>query len=153
MIAIVHETDIIRIVFNGNRIDDLLELLEKRDISIKEFNFLKGNHSDRSRISFVISKKNIHSRDKTEKELIEMFGEKVSIDDSLGAVSVIGEGFSRDNKIIAETLSVLSRNHIDIYGLTTTSFRLSALIKKEFIESTVNVLHKYWIEGETKNTE
>ena len=147
VIAIVHETDIIRIVFNGNRIDDLLELLEKRDISIKEFNFLKGNHSDRSRISFVISKKNIHSRDKTEKELIEMFGEKISIDDSLGAVSVIGEGFSRDNKIITETLSVLSKNRIDIYGLTTTSFRLSALIKKEFIESAVNVLHKYWIEG------
>ena len=134
-------------------LNSLLNFLEKKNISIKEFNYLKENQSNNSRISFVISKKNIHSWDKTEKELIELFQDKISIDNYLGAVSVIGEGFSRDNKIITESLSVLSRNHIDIYGLTTTSFRLSALIKKEFIESAVNILHKYWIDREPKHTE
>ncbi len=149
VIAIVHETDIIRIIYYDKNIDgnmrELLAYLEKQDISVKELNLLQEKNNDRSRMSFVISKNNVHSWEKIKNELNKHFKDKISIDDSLGAVSLIGEGFSRDNSIISETLSVLSENDIEVFGLTTTSFRVSMLIKKGFIEKTVALLHKYWI--------
>ncbi len=146
VIAVVHETDVIRILYKDNEIKNLLDFLESKNISIKEFNYIQDTVNN-SRVSFVISKKNIHSWNKTEKELIELFKDKIIVDDSLGAVSLIGEGFSRDNKIITETLAILSKKGIELYGLTTTSFRLSVLIKKELVKSTVTLLHKFWIDA------
>lgn len=145
VIAVVHETDIVRIIFNNKNSDNLLDFLESHNISVKEFNYLKENEGDQSRISFVISKKNLHSWKKTESELKRLFKDRISIDDTFGTVSLIGEGFSRDNKVISGTLNILSQNKIEYYGITTTSFRLSVLISKELVESTVNLLHSYWI--------
>ncbi len=145
VIAVVHETDIVRVIFNDKNSDNLLDYLESHNISVKEFNYMKVNGGDQSRISFVISKKNLHSWKKTEGELKSLFQDRISIDDTFGTVSLIGEGFSRDNKIISGTLNILSQNKIEYYGITTTSFRLSVLISKELVESTVNLLHSYWI--------
>jgi aspartate kinase len=145
VIAVVHETDIIRIIYRGKHIQGILDFLEKNNISVKELNLSQGKNSDDQRMSFVISKNNIHSWEKIERELKRLFNNKISIDDALGAVSLIGEGFSRDNRIVSETISVLSKNNIDIYGLTTTSFRVSVLIKREIVEAAVALLHKYWI--------
>ncbi len=143
VIAVVHETDITRIIFEDNNFTDIIEFLGRRDISVKELNLLQENSN--SRISFVISRKNIHSWNKVETELQNNYRSKISIDNSLSAVSLIGEGFSRDNQIISRTISVLSENNIELFGLTTTSFRISILIKNEFLETTVDILHKYWI--------
>lgn len=143
VIAVVHETDIIRIIFNSREPDNLLEYLESKNISAKEFNYL--NTDKYSKVSFVISRKNLHSWNKIENELNELFKDKIYIDDSLGAVSLIGEGFSRNNKIITETLDLLTKNNFKFYGLTTTSFRLSVLISKEMVEPVVSLLHNYWI--------
>lgn len=145
VIGIVHETDIVRIIYRHKNIKDILEFLDRNNVSVKELNILQGKLNEDSRMSFVISKNNIHSWEKLKEELELLFQDNISIDDSLGAVSLIGEGFSRDNRIISETLNVLSENNIDIYSLTTTSFRVSLLIKKEFIERVAAVLHKYWI--------
>jgi len=145
VIGIVHETDIVRIIYRGGSIKEILNFLDRNNVSVKELNILQGKLNEESRMSFVISKNNIHSWEKLKEELELLFQDNISIDDSLGAVSLIGEGFSRDNRIISETLDVLSENNIDIYSLTTTSFRVSLLIKKEFIERVAAVLHKYWI--------
>ncbi len=145
VIAVVHEADIIRVIYNDNNPGGLLEYLESQGISVKEFNFIQESSTRFARVSFVVSKKNLHSWNKTENKLYEIFKDKISIDDSLGAVSLIGEGFSRDNKIINETLSVLGNDKIEIYGITTTSFRLSVLINKKNVESAVTLLHDYWI--------
>lgn len=61
-------------------------------------------------------------------------------------VSLIGEGFNRDNRIVSETLTMLSEKQIDDLGLTTTSFRLSLLIRESELVKFIKVLHNYWIE-------
>lgn len=147
VIAVVHESEIIRIIYNGKNNNDIrvvLDYLEKKEIAVKELNLLPGINNE-SHLSFVISKNNIHSWEKIKGELINNFKDQLSIDESLSAVSLIGEGFSRDNRIITETLNVLSGNDIDICGLTTTSFRISVLIRKVFVEKAVTLLHNYWI--------
>lgn len=149
VIAVVHESDVIRIIFRDENLNvnikGILGYFEDKNISIKELNLIKDKTNNDSRISFVISKKNIHSWEKIKDELIKLNKDKISIDDSLGAVSLIGEGFNRDNTIISESMSVLSQNNIEVFGLTTTSFRVSILIGKDIIEKTVSVLHRYWV--------
>jgi aspartate kinase len=149
VIAVVHETDIIRIILVDRNLAEILNFLESQGISVKELNYLFPGENNSFRSSFVISEKNVHSWGKTEIKLREMYGDKILIDDTLGAVSVIGEGFSRDNKIVTGTLSVLVENKIIIYGAATTSFRLSVLIRKEMVEQVSGLLHKFWIESES----
>lgn len=152
VIAVVHELDITRFICKNELIDQLLDVLENKGIYVKEFNYLRENTVADSRVSFVVSKKNLHSWTKTENELTGKFKNNISIDDSLGAVSLIGEGFSRDNKIITDTLAILAQNSIEVFGLTTTSFRLSVLISKKLVESTSALLHNFWITGKSKGT-
>ncbi len=147
VIAVVHETDIIRIILEARSMAEILDFLDAKDISMKELNYLHPDKNDSFRTSFIISKKNIHSWNKTEKELSGIYGSKILIEDTLGTVSIIGEGFSRDNKIVTGTLTVLAENKIRVYGATTTSFRLSVLIKKEMVEKASGLLHRHWIES------
>ena len=146
VIAVVHETDIIRVLLENESITELLEFLESRGVPIKELNYIQADNVS-FRTSFVISRKNIHSWKKTEEDLRAMFEDQIIIDDSLGAVSIIGEGFNRDNKIVTGTLAVLAGNDIRLYGAATTSFRLSVLIRKELVEKAAGLLHSFWIEA------
>lgn len=152
VIAVVHETDIIRVMLNvqNNNYNKLLSLFNGVNISLKELNYLKAEN-DITRISFIISKKNIHSWEKIEKQLKDSFGDQININQSLAAVSIIGEGFSKDNRIIYESLNLLNENNISYFGLTTTSFRLSLLVKKESLENTIKILHNYWINKQLNN--
>ncbi len=149
VIGVVHEADVTRIIFQENDLNEnfslLFNFLEERDIPVKELSVVHSDTGVVSKASFIISKKNIHNWNKIETELKERFGEKLIIDDSLAAVSLIGEGFSRDNRIVSETLDVLRKEKLYFFGLATTSFRLSILVKKTYLEKTVSVLHSHWV--------
>jgi len=149
IIGVVHENDVSRIIFNKENNDinlsDLLSFFETKNISVKELNYIQHNNYDFEKISFVIPKKNVHNWEEVEKELIIKYKDDIIIDETLGAVSVIGEGFSRDNNIIIQTIGILNDNKIKIFGLTTTSFRLSLLVKKDVLQKSVALLHSYWI--------
>lgn len=149
IIGVVQETDITRIIFKKkdihNHLDEFFTFLETKKIPVKELNYIQHKFLDLEKVSFVISKKNVHNWLEVEKELIIKYKSDIFIDETLGAVSLIGEGFSRDNRLITETIRILNINRIDFFGLTTTSFRLSLLVKKECLTNTVNVLHSHWI--------
>ena len=153
VIAVVHESDIVRVVYiNKNRqenfndsIRGLFNLLEENELSVKELNLINSEKPELLKASFIISRKNIHGWEKIEKKLYERYKEQINIDHSFGAVSLIGEGFSRDNRVVSETISIFKENKISFFGLNTTSFRVSMLVKKEMLETCVAVLHNYWI--------
>lgn len=149
VIGVVHEADITRIIFQEDDLNKnfsvLFNFLDERDIPVKELNVIQSKIGVVSKASFIISKRNIHNWNKVETELKAKFGKKLIIDDTLAAVSLIGEGFSRDNRIVSETLDVLRKAKLYFFGLATTSFRLSILVKKPELEKTVSVLHSYWI--------
>jgi len=149
VIGIVQENEIARIIFLGKdihlKLNEFFIFLETKNISVKELNYINDKTSELEKVSFVISKKNIHNWGKVEEELITKYKNEISIDESLGAVSLIGEGFSRENAIIVKTINLLDSKKIEYFGLTTTSFRLSVLVKKEILNSAVEILHNYWI--------
>ena len=150
VIAVVYESDITRVIYKNENMNksfrELFKFLEESDIPVKELNLIEDDIPDYSKASFIISKNNIHGWEKVEIELKDIFGDDLHLDHSFGAVSLIGEGFSKDNRVVTETLDVLKKNNVKHYGLATTSFRLSLLIKKASIKDTVRLLHNYWIE-------
>ena len=150
VIAVVYESDITRVIYKNENMNEnfpeLFKFLEEHDVPVKELNLIEDDNPDLSKASFIISKKNIHGWEKVESELNNKFGDDLHLDHSFGTVSLIGEGFSKDNRVVTETLDVLRKNNVKYYGLATTSFRLSLLIKKAVIEDTVRILHNYWIE-------
>lgn len=150
VIAVVQETDISRIIVKGrdlhNHLSDLFTFLEEKNVPVKELNYIWNKVFDLEKVSFIISNKNIHNWEEVKTELAVKYGHDISIDTTLGAVSVIGEGFGRDNRVLAETVKVLNENKIGFQGLTTTSFRLSLIINRELLTNAVEVLHRYWIQ-------
>jgi aspartate kinase len=149
VIAVVQEKDITRIIFKRkdihNHLNDLFAFLEETSVPVKEINYIREEALHLEKASFIVSKKNVHNWDRVEAELISKYAHDISIDETFGAVSVIGEGFSRDNSVLIETVKILSENKIDFQGLTTTSFRLSLIVKREHLNNAVEVLHGYWI--------
>ena len=153
VIAVVHETDIVRIIYVNKNPEEnitdsfhaLFHFLEENDLPVKELSLVDSQNLILSKVSFIISRKNVYGWEKIEKKLIEKYKKQINIDHSFGAVSLIGEGFSRDNRVVSETISIIKVNEIPFYGLTTTSFRISLLVKKDSLEKCIAVLHKYWI--------
>jgi aspartokinase len=130
--------------FNEN-FRTLFNFLEENDLPVKELNLIDSQKPDLSKASFIISMNNVHGWEKIERILDEKYKGQINIDHSFAAVSLIGEGFSRDNRVVSETISIFKENKISFYGLTTTSFRISILVKQEMLERCLAVLHDYWI--------
>jgi aspartate kinase len=145
--AVVYENDISKVeLFNNDdtKSISLLKFLEQRQIPVKEFNYSKVESG--SKISFLVSQKNIYNTEKVETEIIAEFGNCIKIEHGFGTVSLIGDGINKDNTILLETLSILQKEKVNILGIATTSFRISFLLEKSVVKNTVLLCHNRWIE-------
>lgn len=149
--SVVHEQDIVRVVLLEPQtcFEEMLEIFEKNQVSLKELNyFVSGEIGNKNKASFVISYKNLYNWMEIQRELLERFQTGIHFDFSLGAVSLIGEGLNDSSDSLIETLRLFRNNRIEIFNLTTTSFRMSFLIKNEDVKRSVQLCHQKWIQEE-----
>ncbi len=147
VIAVVHETDIVRIIYTNNNAQEnfnnsfhnLFNFLEENDLPVKELNLIDSDNPDLIKASFIISKKNVHGWEKIEEELCEKFKNQIDVNHSFGAASLIGEGFSRDNRVVSETISILRENKIPLLWFSYNVFPAFNSFKKRNIRN----LHSY----------
>jgi aspartate kinase len=146
VLAVVYEKEVIRIyVHDSDKIEWVLNYLEENQIPIKEFQ-QTGLAGDKGyKCSFIVSTTNVYDWEKVKVTLEDKLREGIYINESLGAISVIGEGFSRNNNVLLETFNLLTKNNINFYGVNTTSFRISILVERDLVEEAVKVCHDYWI--------
>jgi len=146
VLAVVYEKEIVRVfVHDADKINWVLEYLEENQIPIKEFQ-VSGIAGDKGyKCSFIISTNNLYNWDKIKTSLEDKLRDGIYINDSLGALSIIGEGFSRNNDAIIGTIKLLDKHSINYYGVNTTSFRISLLVEKYLLEDAVRICHEYWI--------
>jgi len=146
VLAIVYEKEIVRVfVHDAAKINWVLEYLEQNQIPIKEFQ-VSGIAGDKGyKCSFIISTSSLYNWDKIKEALEEKLRDGIYINESLAALSIIGEGFSRNNDALMETMKLLDQHAINYYGVNTTSFRISLLIEKYLLEEAVKICHHYWI--------
>jgi len=149
--AVVSEGDIIRVRLHGEKtlgnFEWLMGFLEEKQVPVKELH-LSGVQQEESwsRASFIVSAKNVYGWDRIRQALVERCGPEIEFDTGLAALSLIGEGINRDNETLVETLRLLKAEGAAVAGVTTTSFRISLLVPKDDIASSVRLCHRKWIE-------
>jgi len=148
--GVVSEDEITRVIISGkNAIADFewaIAFLEQEQIQIKELHVANVvKEPEKSEASFIVSQKYFYGWDSIKKQLIDKLGANIEFDTSLSALSLIGEGINKSNDSLIETLRLLASQEIAVYGITTTSFRISLLVPKEKIKLAVALCHKRWV--------
>jgi aspartate kinase len=146
VLAVVYEKEIVRVfVHDAEKIGWVLQYLEEQQIPIKEFQ-VSGIAGDKGyKCSFIISTNSLYNWEIAKQALEEKLRDGIYVNESLAALSIIGEGFSRNNDALMETMKLLDKHGINYYGVNTTSFRISLLIEKYLLEDAVKICHAYWI--------
>jgi aspartate kinase len=148
--AVVSEKQIERVRLHGEDARGLFkqaaEFLESEQVPIKEVNVTgittAGKHS---KASFVVSSRNIYGWNQIKAALQDKIGDRIEFDTDLAAVSIIGEGLNRNNLLLLDALELLSCSAIPVFGITTTSFRISLLVPREHVEKSVQLCHARWV--------
>lgn len=146
VLAVVYEKEIVRVfIHDADKISWVLQYLEEQQIPIKEFQ-VSGIAGDKGyKCSFIISTSSLYNWEKVKDTMEEKLRDGIYVNESLAALSIIGEGFSRNNDALMETMKLLDKHDINYYGVNTTSFRISLLVEKYLLEDAVKFCHEYWI--------
>ena len=73
--------------------------------------------------------------------IAELGAESISVDDSIGRVSVIGAGMKSNPGVAATMFEVLAANGINIEMISTSAIRISCVIAADRCEEAVQLLH------------
>jgi aspartate kinase len=146
VLAVVYEKEVVRVyVHDAEKMSWVLKYLEEQQVPIKEFH-VSGIAGDKGyKCSFIISTSSLYNWEKVKETLEEKLRDGIYINESLAAISIIGEGFSKNNEALIKTLKLLDEKGINYYGVNTTSFRISVLVEKYLMEEAVKICHNYWI--------
>jgi len=146
VLAVVYEKEVIRIfVNNPGKIEWVIKYFEENQISIKEFQFSGLGSGSGYKCSFITSISNVHDWEKIKSTLENKLRHEIYINENLGTLSIIGEGFNTNSNVLKETLNLLGENQIEIFGVGTTSFRISILVERDLLEAAVKLCHQHWI--------
>lgn len=152
--AVVSERSLERARFAGGdrlaRFRDAVAFLEFEQVPVKEVSVTAdADDGAHWKASFVVSTDSIYGWPQIKKALLEKFGPDLAFDGDLAALSLIGEGLNRSNTTLLETVDLLMKHHIDVRGITTTSFRLSLLVPRDHIDDSVQLCHARWTAEES----
>jgi aspartate kinase len=139
-----------RIVLLQKRFEDyrdvraMFEILDAYRILGKQIRF--EQESSGFFLSLAFSIENIFDFENFKKILNERFGGSVILREDVGTVSLIGDGINQDYSNMRNMLDLLNQNNIQLIGVTTSSFRISAIIPCGQVKEVVRLLHKFFIE-------
>ncbi len=128
-----------------NDVKALFEILDAYRIVGKQIRF--ENDISGYFLSLAFSDENVHDFGNFKKLLSERFGDSMNIREDTGTVSLIGDGINQDYSNMRNMLDILIQNRVELIGVTTSSFRISAIIPSVQVKDTVRLLHKFFIEN------
>ncbi len=68
-----------------------------------------------------------------------------TVREDLGAVSVVGDGITRDVRVLARAQAVMQRASINAVSLTNTAFRISALVDRARVDELTRLFHSEFV--------
>jgi aspartate kinase len=148
--AVVRESRIERIRLSGCGavpcFEQAISFLESEQVPVKEVSVTQvPGDDDLAKASFVVSTDHVYGWEEIKTEMKEKVGTGVVFDTGLAAMSLIGEGLNRNNQTLLETIDLLRASHITVFGITTTSFRISLLVPRDRIDESVRLCHDRWV--------
>jgi aspartate kinase len=118
----------------------LLALLDDHGVAGKQL------HVGRDRLTLVISRENLHEEDRLRRSLAGRMGETCRLVDSLGAVSVVGAGINASFANARRGTTALEGGAFGVYGISTSSFRITWMLDRAKLDDAVRLLHRTFIE-------
>jgi aspartate kinase len=143
VIGVASERDTLVLEQDGSRIADadaLFALLDDHGVAGKQL------HIGRDRLTLVISRENLHEEDRLRRSLAARFGDACRLVDSLGAVSVVGAGINASFANARRGTIALDAEAFGVYGISTSSFRITWLLDRARLEDAARLLHRTFIE-------
>lgn len=96
--------------------------------------------SDQSRLSFSIPKTDLKNCQKVLSKLIDK--KDLSIVDNVAKISVVGVGMASHSGVAGRFFSVLKKTKTNLYLVTTSEIKISAVINQKDLKKTAIALHK-----------
>jgi aspartate kinase len=124
----------------ADRLTGLLNVLDARQGGGKQLHFQEWPGLGGS-ATVVLSLENIHAFAELRQELSETFGKELTLREGVGALSAIGAGINASYANLRRFLAVLADMGAPLIGLSTSSFRISALVDEGHVEEAVRRLH------------
>jgi aspartate kinase len=119
----------------------VLALLDEHKVAGKQL------HVTGDRLTLVLSRENLHSESRLREALAARFGGALRIDDTLGAISVVGAGINASFDNVRRGSAALTASGASIEGIATSSFRITWLIDRARLDDAVRLLHATFIEA------
>jgi aspartate kinase len=146
--GIASETGLVRLSAippDGAAFGEILAWLDGRGAPGKQLLFEPGPAGPR--VSLVLSLENLHDFDAVRAGLASRFADRVRLEERLGAVSAIGAGINSDFSNVRAVLEALAAGGRPVLGLSTSSFRISVLLREEDVVPAVRDLHRRLVTG------
>ncbi len=93
-----------------------------------------------SRLSFSIPKTDLKSCQNALKALVKK--QDISVIDNVAKISVVGVGMASHSGVAGRFFSALKKTKTQLYLVTTSEIKISAIIDKKDLKATAQVLHK-----------
>ena len=119
---------------------DVLKLLDQHHVAGKQL------HVAGDRLTLVLSQENLHEEARVRDAISRAFGERVRIQDGLGALSVVGAGINASFDNVRRGSAALLANGMAVRGIATSSFRITWTIDRARLDDGVRLLHRTFIE-------
>jgi len=143
VVGIASETGLVTLTVRGERqeaLSRLVELLDKGQVGGKQLYFEQGPRGEGS-ATVVLSLENTHAFAELRQELTKTFGKEIALRESVGAISAIGAGINASFANLRGFLAALAAVGAPLVGVSTSSFRISALVEERHLEDAVRRLH------------
>lgn len=100
------------------------------------------SHDGTTDISFTVPSASVDlARDEAQAVADAVDAGGVSIDATIGKVSVVGIGMKTESGIAAQMFRILSDNGINIQMISTSPIRISCVVAEDLVDKAVEVLH------------
>lgn len=100
-------------------------------------------HGMNNDISFTISRRDLRTAlPVLEKIRLKLKAQKVTHDDKVSKVAIVGVGMRSHPGVAARMFKVLAQSRINIEMISTSEIRIACIVKRDKIEKAVKVLHK-----------
>ena len=120
--------------------DAMLGVLDEHRVAGKQL------HVSGGRAHIVVSRENLHEEARVRQALAARFGSDAHVQDTFGAVSVVGAGINASFDNVRRGTGALAAAGITTPQTATSSFRITWTADRGRIDEAVRVLHRTFIE-------